>query len=305
MTEIETALSEDANHLSIRKRLFCKIATYSLNTPILPLYKLYPSKETLEDVRASGADLFVWSDRTFLGEASPDLQGNFFTKETVESIALLKLSTYDDWWNQSERHKVRNTVRKAGKAGVQVRQLDLRQLNGIIDGLYEIYHDTPIRQGRRYIGYLVTKPQLRTRFRNLQNSIVIGAFLDEKIVGFVHVILGDRGASVRSLVSIERYMGVGVNNAILASAIETLCERGFQYFTYARMGYQRNLDMFKLSNGFRRFPLTTHFLALSSRGMLATHFYLQSEAPLSAEKTRFLLPIYDFALRVLPFPVDM
>jgi hypothetical protein len=298
-------LTEDKNHLVLQRRFSFKIARFSLNTAILPLYDVDFSSETLNRIRYSGADLFSWVDRSFLDrESDRSWQEKLIVRDGVETIALLRLRTFQEWLEASgkQMRKVRNMLRKAQKSGVQVHEIDLGFINGdIVDSIYRIYHDTPIRQGRRYVGYTTTRADLQRRFGNLTNSLLVGAFLEKSMIGFAHIILGDMVASVRSILSLEQYMGMGSNNAMLAFAIESLCSRMIRFLTYARMGYQPGLDMFKKDNGFKRVVLRTHHLALSSRGALATRLNMYRDIPFSAETFRLLLPMYNLSCRVLPF----
>jgi hypothetical protein len=299
--------AEDENHLVVRSRFFFKIAHFSLNTAIHPLYDVDLSDETVDMARDLGADIVSWATRSFLERGlDKSWHGSHSSaKEGRETIAVLKLGTFQEWWKvggEQMRH-VRNRVRKAQKQGMVIQEIDVKQINAdIIDGIYRIYHDTPTRQGRKYVGYTTTREDIEKRFGKLKSSLLLGAYLHNSMIGFLHLILGDAVASVRSLVSLTEHMSSGTNNAMLASAIESLCNRRISYLTYARMGYQPGLDAFKKENGFRSASLQMHYLPLSRRGILATWLRIHSDVPLSPEKFRLVRPIYNVASRILPLP---
>ena len=99
---------------------------------------------TLDSVRRSGirVDLFTFMQR--LPHTSPQHR---YPMEW-DNLAVLTVSSYDRWFNQTIGFKVRNKVRKALKSGVVVREVPFD--DSLVKGIAAINNEVPIRKGRRF-----------------------------------------------------------------------------------------------------------------------------------------------------------
>src|SRR5262249_23169166 len=116
-----------------------------------------------------------------------------------DNLAVLPLTTYDDWEKQLSQDTRRN-IRKAGRAGLVVRtvQFDDEMLRGI----KALYDETPVRQGRRFWHYgkdLRTLQAITGTFPD--RSEFIAAYFEDKLLGFIKLIYTENKASVIHLVS--------------------------------------------------------------------------------------------------------
>ncbi|RLG61333.1 hypothetical protein DRN86_00110 [Candidatus Geothermarchaeota archaeon] len=115
------------------------------------LFNALPREEDLVMLFRHGVDVYSFPVRTFLGESMRSLN---FKEEAVmwlDNVALLRLESYEDWWKKIGK-KTRNMVRKSERQGVSVRVID-RSTDEIVEGLWRIYNETPIRQDRWFKGY--------------------------------------------------------------------------------------------------------------------------------------------------------
>src|SRR5262245_61375044 len=62
-----------------------------------------------------------------------------------DNLAVLPISTFDCWWNEQLGFKARNKAKQAEKKGVVIREVPFS--DSLVRGIWEIYNETPIRQG--------------------------------------------------------------------------------------------------------------------------------------------------------------
>ena len=90
-----------------------------------------------------------------------------------DSVAALPIDTYDKWWKQQINDKTRNMVRKAGKKEVAIRIVGFD--DKLVEGIAEIYNESPLRQGKRFRHYGKDFQTLKAAHATyLERSIFIG-----------------------------------------------------------------------------------------------------------------------------------
>jgi len=108
-------------------------------------YKFLEDPEAiLKGLRESGAriDLFTFMQR--LPETSP----KYAYPMEWDNLAALPVSTFDRWWNEQIGFKARNKAKQAEKKGVVIREVPFS--DALVEGIWRIYNETPIRQGRKF-----------------------------------------------------------------------------------------------------------------------------------------------------------
>src|SRR5258708_1864201 len=116
--------------------------------PELEKYELLDNPQAvIEDLRLSGVriDLF-----TFL-RIQCDNPPNYPYTAEPENMAVLPVSTFDHWWTKQIRSEARNRARQAEKKGVTVREVSFD--DAFVQGIWAIYNETQIRQGKRNVHY--------------------------------------------------------------------------------------------------------------------------------------------------------
>ena len=282
---------EDIDTIIFGKHFFYLQAQHSLEY----LYDPKISKELINNLINNRVDLFTFVQRDFLGF---DCKYSF--PKDNESVSLLKLNSFDEWWKFQVRKEERNLVRKAEKKGIGVRLVKIDE--DFVRGSLRIYNETPIRQGRRYSGYGLSLAAVNEKFSNLKSSDVFGAYYSDELVGLLWLVYGDSVVRIRSFVSLVEHRDKSPNNALMAEGVRRCCEKGFHFMIYEKMGYLPSLDLFKLHNGFRQFIVPRYYVPLSSRGLLAVKFGMQRgiQYSLPPKISRTLLPIYSLASRAIP-----
>lgn len=285
---------DDVDTVVVGKRLFYLQARHSIEY----IHDPCTSKEFLTDLVKRGVDLYTFVQRSFLRPA----REYPFPRED-ESISLLSLNSFDDWWKRQVRKDERNMVRKAEKKGIVVRSAEVDE--DFTRSAQKIYNETPVRQGRRYTGYGLSLTAVRDKFEGLNNSEILGAYYNDELVGILWMVYGDSVARIRSFVSLIKHRDKAPNNALMAEGVRRCCEKNFRFIVYEKMGYLPSLDSFKIHNGFRKCVVPRYYVPLSNRGVLAIRLRVHREIQYSLPPriSRALLPMYSLASQAIPLSV--
>jgi len=266
-------VAEDLNHFTVSDLIFYRKGKFSLE-----FHYPFDFNEFLVASASSPADVVTFVDFAS-GMCVPDSVSPRIRAEQ-DDAAVLEISTYEDWWNNAEK-RTRNMVRRASKCGVQVRLVDVDEQ--LIEGAYQIYNETRIRQGRLYVGYGTRKEHLRERFFGLRDPQLIGAFHQGRMVALMHLICGNSVAAVRTnLISVGSRNtlpnNAGIGYALVAAAIERCSKLGIRRIVYGKLGWQPGLDFFKRSIGFEKKIVPRYYLPFTRRGTEAMRLGLHREA---------------------------
>jgi hypothetical protein len=273
----------------IRKKLFLTLASDSREY----LQSILPTEEIVKELRRKHVDIFTFLERRW---CCPIAEPSGTWTRAEDNIAILKLKNYDEWWKNIGK-KTRNMIRKAEKAGIATHVATTN--NELADGIWKIFNETPIRQGRGFPHYGVSLDTIKRNLKSFPDSTYIGAYLQRELAGFIHLIHGDHLTIISQLLSLQKHWDKSVNNALIAKAIEFCANNHIEWVMYGRMGNHPTLDSFKESNGFIKFSLTRYFLPLTSKGKLAIKLKLNKELKdsLPPSMKKALFPLYNWASR--------
>ncbi len=217
---------------------------------------------------ATRIDLF-----TFM-QIMPHVTPKFAYPTEMDNLAVLEISTFDQWWKKQIDGKTRNMVRKAEKAGAETREIAFD--DALVRGIWEIYNESPVRQGKPFSHYGKSLEAVREHSSTyLDRSIFIGTFLGEQLIGFVKLTTDTAGmqANVMNIVSMMRHRAKAATNALIAQAIRSCAERGIAHLAYSNFSYGKkegdSLSAFKTNNGFRKVDLPRYYVPLSRLGWIA------------------------------------
>ncbi len=218
------------------------------------------------------ADLF-----TFLqGAADPVPHFNYHLER--DSISVLPITTFDHWWKQQIKDKVRNMARRAKKKGVEVRVVPFD--DNLVRGIMEIYNESPVRQGRRFWHYgkdfETTK---RDHITFLDRSEFIGAFLGGELIGFIKLVHGRNVSNCMQIIAKIAHRDKAAIDALLTKAVEICAQKNvpnLHYGIWSRGG----LGEYKVHRGFQRVDVPRYYVPLTLKGRLLLK--LRLHRPLSA-----------------------
>lgn len=226
-------------------------------------------EEVLEALRQSGsrADLFTFTPGLTENSAKYN-----YPKEMI-NLAVAQVSTYDNWW-KNITSEARNRARQAGKRGVVLREVPFDE--DLVKGIWEIYNETPIRQGRPFRHYRTDfETVYRAEATFLDTSIFIGAFLDDKLIGFVKLTTDEdrTQANLMNILSLIKHKEKAPTNALIAQSVRSCAERGISHLIYQRFSYGNKewdgLMKFKQVNGFQSISLPRYYVPLTFMGAAA------------------------------------
>jgi hypothetical protein len=216
----------------------------------------------------SRVDLF-----TFIQKVSATTPKNNYPMEW-DNLAVLPISTFDHWWNQQLGFKARNKAKQAEKKGIVLREVPFS--DELVRGIWEIYNETPTRQGRKFPHY---GKDLETVYKEeatyLDRSMFVGAYLGDKLVGFIKLLWDYDGsqAGLLNIVSLIEQRDKAPTNALVAHAVRACAERKTPYLVYSNFAYGKrtsdSLSDFKERNAFQRVNLPRYFVPLTPIGSIA------------------------------------
>jgi hypothetical protein len=234
-------------------------------------YRFLEDPETILDALRKSrirADIFTFVQKL------PDTAPKFSYPMEWDNFAAIPITTFDDWWNKQIGFKARNKAKQAEKKGVVLREVPFSE--ELVRGIWEIYNECPVRQGRRFRHY---GKNLETVYREeatyLDSSVFIGAFLGEKLIGFIKLVSNEARtqAGLMNIVSLIQQRDKAPTNALVAQAVRDCANRGISYLVYSNFSYGKklrdSLADFKERNGFQRIEVPRYYVPLTPLGHAA------------------------------------
>jgi hypothetical protein len=210
---------------------------------------------------------------TFI-QALPDSTPKHKYPMNWDNAAVLAISTFDAWWKGQIDNKTRNMVRKGEKKGLTIREVAFD--DNLVRGIWEIYNECPIRQGKRFPHYGMTQDRVREHAGTfLDCSVFLGAFFDGALIGFAKLTMNETctQAGFMHIVSMIRHREKAPTNALIAQAVRTCATRKIPYLVYSQFAYgnkrRDSLSDFKERNGFQRVDIPRYYVPLTPFGKLA------------------------------------
>jgi hypothetical protein len=226
----------------------------------------------LTRLRASRERIDVF---TFL-QGLPETEPKFKYPMEWDNLAVVPISTFETWWTKQISGKTRNMVKQAEKKGVEIREIPFDEK--LVHGIWEIYNETPIRQGHRFPHY---GKNFDTVYRDeatyLDSSTFLGAYQGEELIGFIKLITDESGkqAGLMNILSKISHRDKAPTNALIAQAVRFCADSGIGFLAYANFSYRNKqhdtLREFKERNGFQRIDVPRYFVPLTRFGWIALH----------------------------------
>jgi len=197
-----------------------------------------------------------------------------------DSFAVIPITSYNEWFHRRARSDVRQSIRKAKRAGVVTRSLQYN--DEFLRGIKALYDDSPIRQAMRCwhsgktVGYL---DRIHGTYRS--RSEYIGAYLNDELIGFVKMVYVDRIAKTMNVIGKQSYSHVRPTSALIAKAVRICEQKKISHFVYGQYRYpgkpNSSLAEFKQRNGFEEAPFPRYFVPLTQKGSVALRLGLHHE----------------------------
>ena len=184
---------------------------------------------------------------------------------------MVPTSSFDAWWTALPQESRKN-VRLAEKRGVVVRTVPFD--DELVHGIKKIYDETPVRQGRPFWHYGKSFEAVKKEnLTYLDRSVFVGAYVDEKLIGFIKFIQVDEVATLIQILAMAEHRDKKPMNALLKHTMEVCAQKGLAYLTYGKYNYGVNQDSslaeFKRRNGFIEIRFPRYFVPMTALGKIA------------------------------------
>lgn len=213
-------------------------------------------------------DLFTFMQRL------PQTAPKFKYPMEWDNVAALPITTFDNWWTNVLGFKGRNKAKQAQKKGVEIREIPFD--DRLIEGIWRIYNESPIRQGKRFPHFAMSLEKVREHAGTfLDCSTFLGAFFTGELIGFAKLTMDETctQAGLMHILSMIGHREKAPTNALIAQAVRFCADRKIAYLVYSRFSYgnkQRDsLSDFKERNGFQRVDIPRYYVPLSHMGEVA------------------------------------
>lgn len=211
------------------------------------------------------ADIFAFREKL------PATEPKYQYYHEWESVAAIRLTTFDEWWNNLPQESRKN-VRRAQKRGVVVRvqQLDEK----LIDDIIALNNDSPIRQGKAYSHFGKTREQVaRDQKDFLDRSDYVCAYHESELIGLVKLIHRDDIASILTFLPKASQSDKRPANALMAKVVEICTKKNLKYVIFGLFNYHNKRDTslreFKTRNGFKEILVPRYFVPLTLKGAVS------------------------------------
>jgi hypothetical protein len=205
------------------------------------------------------------------GQPLTDLEKQYEYPTELDNFAVADTEDYEAWAKTLSQASRKN-FRRAARRGVTVGVVEFD--DALVEGIKQIYDETPFRQGRRFPHY--GKPLDAVRSENgtyLDRAVFIGAHYREELIGFMKIVLIGKVARIMQIVSKDAHTDKRPTNALLNEAVRVCGQRGVELLVYGQYVYDNKKNSpvteFKRRNGFRQVEVPRYYVPLTTKGKLA------------------------------------
>jgi hypothetical protein len=185
-----------------------------------------------------------------------------------DNYAVIHIKSYDDWWQKLPQESRKNT-RRSVKRGVTVQTVELD--DALIQGITEIYNESPVRQGKPFPHYGKDFTTIKREVSTMMDrSGFIGAYHGDELIGFIKLVYLGNLASILHIVSRNAHYDKRPTNALIAKAVEICSQKGITHLIYGRYIYGKKtsspLIEFKRRNGFEEVRVPRYYVPMTPWG---------------------------------------
>jgi hypothetical protein len=211
------------------------------------------------------ADFFTFAQRM------PDIAPRYSYLTEWENVAAIPITSFSHWWKECAAYSIRKAVNRAKKLGVVARVVEFD--DKFVEATCPIYNEIPVRQGKAFWHYGKDFQSIKHSLATyLERSIFIGAYYQDKLIGFIKITWVGTTGTITQILSMKRHFDKRPNNALIAKAIEICEAEGKSHFIYGSFVYydsDSSLTEFKRRNGFEPVQLPRYYVPLTLKGRIA------------------------------------
>lgn len=179
-------------------------------------------------------------------------------------VSVIKIESYENWFNNSIKKKARQSIKTAYKKGVEIGTVDFN--GALIKGISEIYNESPVRSGRLFPHYKDSMDKVALENGTfLERSIFLGAYYEKELIGFTKIVFEREFADILQHLGKINHRDKNATNALMAKAIEICAEQKCKYIVYGDWD-DTGLGDYKRHNGFEKMVLPRYYVPLTLKG---------------------------------------
>ncbi len=171
---------------------------------------------------------------------------NFFVIPT----AILKIPETEEKYLSMIKSQSRNKINKAIKNNIVCKNF---VWNDFLDDIYEIHKSKAFRQGKLMSKSYLEYPKSFNDENELAEVIHLGAFQNEKLVGYVEWFRWGNFAATNRLLGHGDFLKLGIMNLLFFESCKFSLKNNIEYLAYYTMLNNSSLDKFKKNIGFKNF----------------------------------------------------
>jgi hypothetical protein len=202
----------------------------------------------------------------------PDTQPRFSYHYDWENLAVIPVTTFEDWWEKLPQEARKNT-RRAAKRGVTVKVVTMD--DALAHGIHNICNESPLRQGKRFWHYGKDFETVRQEHATYgDRSEFIGAYFENELVGFIKLVYVDELAWILSILSLNAHHDKRPMNALMTKTMEVCAQKRVKFLAYGNYIYGNKKDStlveFKRRLGFEPLDYPRYYVPLTLKGKIFT-----------------------------------
>lgn len=202
----------------------------------------------------------------------PETAEKYSYHKEPEAIAVATIKDFDDWYKKQIDTNARRAIKKANKIGVKVELVEFS--NEFIEGMVNIFNETPIRQGKQFWHYGKDFAKVRSEFsKYLHREDLLGAYYEGDLIGFMFLANAGKFALLTQLISKTEHRDKATDNALIAKAVEVCQIKKIPFFIFLNWG-NGSLTEFKRRNGFKKVIVPRYYIPLTKWGKIVLTLHI-------------------------------
>lgn len=204
----------------------------------------------------------------------PEIEPKYDYYMEYEDLAAIPIESYDNWFQKQISYGERKAIRKANRKGVIVKVTEFT--DELVNGIEEIFNETPIRQGRPYTHYGEDFDTVKHKLSpSLGRCDFIGAYYESELIGFIQLGYAGTYAIPFGMVGKIAHRDKEPQTALIAKTIEICAEKGIPYLVYGSW-LRGGIGDYKKRIGCIKVSVPRYYIPLSIKGKTAIYFRIHN-----------------------------
>jgi len=207
------------------------------------------------------ADLFTFWQKL------PDKEPKYSYYMEHEDLAAIPIESYDYWFQKQISYGERKAIRKSERKGVIVTVAEFN--DALINGIKDIFNETPIRQGRPYTHYGEDFQYIKHELsKDVDKCEFIGAYYENELIGFIQLGYAGACAIPFGMVAKIAHRDKEPQTALIAKSVKICEDKKIPYILYGAW-LRGGIGDYKQRIGCIKISVPRYYIPLSIKGNIA------------------------------------